>query len=902
VQTRAELHAANHGLQTPESNQPLLSPKSHCAVTLSLSSKPRRARASAAAESTDNAHLLDRGRYHWNDEKRDAFTRSLDENEVQQINIGLDNGSLNVEAAAEKLSSLFERSANASLRPKRRHTQGRRGAHNSWFDDVCRDKRKLYHKAKSVYMKQRSEEQERVLRRSSKEYKKAISKAKAKSKKEFEKKLRQAKDTNPKLYWKLLNSRSAQSKTSGEVSLDDLYEHFKSLNAHPDEDFVDNLTIDENGDELLNRPITLDEIKKAVKILKNGKAPGGDGIINEYMKSSVDLMLPTYHKLFNTILDSGTIPTTWLVGQIIPIYKNKGDPTSPDNYRGITLLSCLGKLFTSIINNRLNAFCESNTILSENQAGFRKSYSTVDHAFVVKSILDIFMFHKKKLYCAYIDYQKAFDSIWRAGLWSKLLNYGIKGKVYRVVNSLYQNVKSCICLNGTRSEYFESVIGVRQGENLSPLLFALYINDMESYLLERGATTLKIGEDDAFFNNMVKLLLLLYADDTVILADTAHGLQVALDALNQYCDKWKLKVNIQKSKVMVFCKRKPHNPPWEFYFNRQKLEVTDEYKYLGVVFNYTGTFNKHRTYVCSQAQKAMFALMRKGRYLDLPIDILLELFDKMIEPILLYGCELWGFESLGALEKLHLKYCKYILCLKPSTPSCMVYGETGRYPLALRVKQRMINYWARLICSDESRLNLLMYRVLYRYHQEGMFTSPWLKCIERIFNECGISNIWQDQMFPNKTWLSNFVKLRTHDQFLQSWLQTINQSPKCYNYRIFKTTLNFEKYLVDLPYKYRRSIIKLRTTNHKLPVERGRYVNVPRHTRYCDLCNANVLGDEFHFILECERLRPLRLKYLPQVYCTRPNVYKFESLLNSEDTPLQLNLGKFIYESMKLVN
>ncbi len=604
-------------------------------------------------------------------------------------------------------------------------------------------------------------------------------------------------------------------------------------------------------------------------------------------------MLPVYHKLFNKILDSGVIPSTWSVGHIIPIYKNKGDTTCPENYRGITLLSCLGKLFTSILNNRLSVFCDSHNILSENQAGFRRSYSTVDHVFTLKAILDIALFHKKRLFCAYIDFQKAFDTIWRAGLWSKLLKCNINGKLFNVVRNLYQNVKSCITLNGTNSEYFESFIGVRQGENLSPLLFALFIEDMESYLLGQGAAALKIGgENETIFNNMVKLLLLLYADDTVVLADTEHGLQLALDALGNYCNKWKLKVNVSKSKVMVFCKRKPRNPSWSFYLNGHQLEITDEYKYLGVIFNYTGYFNKHRQYACSQAQKAMFAVMRKNRYLNLPIDIQLELFDRMIEPILLYGSEVWGFESLGIIEKLHLKYCKYVLGLKSSTPTCMVYGETGRYPLAVKIKQRMISYWGRILTSRESKLNYLLYKVLYMYHQEGLYTSSWINSIMRILNESGIGNIWQNQMFPNKSWLSKFIKQRACDQFLQGWLQTVHESSKCKNYRIFKTELCFEKYLVELPYKFRKCMLQLRTANHKLPVERGRYTNVPLQDRHCELCDVNAICDEFHFVLECPRLAPIRKKLLPPVFHCRPNTYKFEQLLNSSSMPLLLKLGQ----------
>jgi hypothetical protein len=130
-----------------------------------------------------------------------------------------------------------------------------------------------------------------------------------------------------------------------------------------------------------------------------------------------------------------------------------------------------------------------------------------------------------------------------------------------------------------------------------------------------------------------------------------------------------------------------------------------------------------------------------------------------------------------------------------------------------------------------------------RYYQEGRYVSPWLNNIIRILNESGMGNIWQNQMFPNSLWLSSSIKQRTQDQFRQTWFQTVNQSSKCKNYRIFKTQHSFEKYLVELPFKYRKCMLKLRTANHKLPVERGRYYNVPLSDRHCELCDLNILCD-----------------------------------------------------------
>ena len=173
------------------------------------------------------------------------------------------------------------------------------------------------------------------------------------------------------------------------------------------------MTINTNND-ILDVAITEEEIICAVRCLKNGKASGEDEIINEHIKTTVDILLPFYITMFNKIFDTWIIPDTWLNGVILPIYINKGDPSLPENYRPITILSCLGKLFTSVINNRLTKFVESNNLLSENQAGFRKGYSVTDHLFTLHSVIDYLRYRKKK---QFIDFSKAFDQVWRSGLW-----------------------------------------------------------------------------------------------------------------------------------------------------------------------------------------------------------------------------------------------------------------------------------------------------------------------------------------------------------------------------------------------------------------------------------------------------------------------------------------------------
>ena len=194
---------------------------------------------------------------------------------------------------------------------------------------------------------------------------------------------------------------------------------------------------------------------------------------------------------------------------------------NPKNFRPITILSCFGKLFTSILLKRLNHYSEQFSVLNESQCDFRKGYSTVDNIFVLHSFFELIKLKKKKFFAAFVDFEKAFDTVWRDALWSKLLINNINGKMYNVIYNMYQNIKSRIVYNGKVSNYFDCNNGVRQGKNLFPFLFSLYFNDLKKKkkkLDENNAIGLiSLTEDlEQELDTYLKLFILLYADDTVI--------------------------------------------------------------------------------------------------------------------------------------------------------------------------------------------------------------------------------------------------------------------------------------------------------------------------------------------------------------------------------------------------
>ena len=266
----------------------------------------------------------------------------------------------------------------------------------------------------------------------------------------------------------------------------------------------------------------------------------------------------------------------------------------------------------------------------------------------------------------------------------------------------------------------------------------------------------------------------------------------------------------------------------------------------------------------------------------------------MVKPILLYGCEIWGFGNNDVLEKVHLKFCKMILNLKTSTPNYMIYGELGRYPVEIDIKIRIISFWAKIICGKQSKISCIMYSLSHHLYSQQNFDIKWIKCLEKILNETVFSNIWQTQTFKSIEWLKQSIKQTLLDQFLQDWNSSVHNSPKAFNYRIFKTDFKFEEYFNILDEQNSLLLCKFRTTNHKLPIEKGRWSNIPRENRYCELCQKKQIGDEYHYIFECTNLSEKRTSLLPKHLIERPNIIKFKNLMTSERKPILQKLCKFI--------
>ena len=271
----------------------------------------------------------------------------------------------------------------------------------------------------------------------------------------------------------------------------------------------------------------------------------------EILKCILDFNSKLLLNVLNFVLQNNVTAHEWYISIIAPIHK-KGPKMDPDNYRGISLISCLYKLLTAILNKRIASFCLENKILSKAQLGFVMGNRCSDGHFILHNLIKDYCHEKGKwLYSCFVDFSKAFDCIPRDILFERLKAKGITGKVFNLIKKIYMNEKCRIKVGGMLTDTFDANQGVRQGCILSPLLFNIFISDLPEILNKMENNPAKIGPDE-------ELSCILWADDLVMISESKEGLTKMLQNLSDFSKRNGLKINQDKTKCMVFNKTGRH--------------------------------------------------------------------------------------------------------------------------------------------------------------------------------------------------------------------------------------------------------------------------------------------------------------------------------------------------------
>ena len=354
------------------------------------------------------------------------------------------------------------------------------------------------------------------------------------------------------------------------------------------------------------------------------------------------------------------------------------------------------------------------------------------------------------------------------------------------------------------------------------------------------------------------IYLLMFADDIALISDSVTSLQNQLNVLVEESGKLGLMVNSEKTKIVVFRNGGFLAEHEKWFLGGKKLDVVNEFKYLGAVFSTRLSFKTMQMDLMTRARAGLLQVMRCQRKLGcVSPDVFFKIFDAQVGPVFLYSSELWGMKDCSLLESLHLQALKRFLHLPVQTPSIIAYGETGRYPIAITAKIRVIKYWLRILQMDSSRYPLKVYNMMLQSDK-----TNWAKDIENMLCRYGFEKVWREQSVDNVPVFLSDLRESLITEFVRDWSSKLESSMRYGFYRRFKCSLRRELYLYHVDKQvFRDTLIRFRAGFSELYVHRYRFLKDCPSSFICPSC-CEEEEDEEHLLIRCPAYDDIRYKYI----------------------------------------
>ena len=470
-------------------------------------------------------------------------------------------------------------------------------------------------------------------------YKKQVNKASKVvrlAKRDFERKIAKNIKKDSKTFFKYARSKTRVKSTIGpliddnDVLICDDQEMGQMLNAFFASVFTTerldelpdckNIFHGNDQDKLSNYHISSGMVKAKLLKLKMNKAPGVDLVGTNMLVELADEISGTVADLFNKSLRSGEVPPDWKLANVSPIFK-KGKKSSVSNYRPVSLTVNLCKVFESILRDKMIEHLQKHSLIKSSQHGFVRNRSCLTNLLVFMEEVTNYIDRGYPLDVIYSDFQKAFDKVPHKRLLMKLAAHGIAGNVLKWIEDWLSNRKQRVVLNGCFSEWRDVISGVPQGSVLGPLLFIIYINDIDDCV---AGKILKFADDTKIYHTV-------YSDEDV------SDLQSDLCNLVEWSNEWQMLFNADKCKVMHMGF---NNKQAKYDMNGIQLECVSEEKDLGVIISEDLKWDKQ----CSEAVKKANRMlgMIKRNFVDRSKDTIISLYKSLVRPHLEYCCQIWN--------------------------------------------------------------------------------------------------------------------------------------------------------------------------------------------------------------------------------------------------------------------
>ena len=707
---------------------------------------------------------------------------------------------------------------------------------------------------------------------------------------------------NPADFWKAVRRSKRSAFLEDPISLHSwqlFYREMYSRGMEATEVLID-LPLYEVSE--LDRPFTAGEVRNGLKHLRSGRASGEDGVPNEVLKALPDNCIDVIVDIFNKCLSLGEVPSSWSTILLRMLYK-KGDRMLPESYRGIALVNTTPKLFTHLLAVRIKTWGESRGIFPESQAGFRVGRSCADQNFILYAVSAYFRIKKKQsLVCVMVDLSRAFDSLKHSLLWSKLAKLGLSSRILAFLRSLYGKARFKLSKRESPESFEQDITqGVLQGDSLSPLLFILFMADLEDFMASKGCSGVRVGEHE--------FMLLSFADDVAILADSVPDAQEKMNAFLEYCQLNFLTVNIKKSKVLVFGHRKKIEKYKKIRCGEEGLEYVFDFTYLGVTFSSSGKFRTNLERKVSKAKSATGCL--RGFCVNGKIsswDSKRTLFRALVESVLLYSAEVWGLWYGDSLEPVQSQFLKSLLCLPRSTPNHFLRVETGYPALKVLAYERAIKYWAKISRMGESRWPRICFGILANMHKSsnGLNDYNWYTELFSLLSTLGSEEYFavEDPQTIKRALPSILEKLRNH-----FWSKDIEYVFNARYNSFFRRIVDYsgrQAYLgLVQNVQVERVLCQLRLASERFVTfyyKGNSYKFVSENI--CNICNLREPDTLYHFCLRCPILEPYRGHYISE-YMKGPHSVSDEDRMASlldfgGDKQKAMNIFEFVSRSLTL--
>ena len=607
----------------------------HCPLACSIEVRVHRNEAEIENEYSSLQELPTK--YKWEEEGARLFQHKVEKTLLKEV------GKLDLttpDAVAKKYEEILINFAKESLKICK-HKIPDNSNRAKWMNKECFKEQKAFKFAKNEFMgdPHNINRRQKFLNQK-KKYKKLLYLTKKSVAEKDMRRIGELATKSPNLFWRNIKHlmKNTQSQTNNYISPKGWEAYFKKLLNKTKLNKLEQTRPGESGP--LDFKFTSDEIIQQIKQLKTNKS-ASTSVVNEMLKCNPEIIAKSLVAIFNFVLKERIYPKIWNISHISPLFK-AGAPTEASNYRGICVGNAIGKLFNKCINKRIEDFLRKHKTIPDNSMGFKRKIQTEHAMHTLHTVNSKYKKLNKKLYTIFIDFSKFYDTITHDLLFSKLERIGIFGNVLCLLKSMYRGLQYNIKLHYYGkyglTEPFTANIGLKQGCPLSPTLANIFLHD-----IHKGLRMEDISLDNIFFNSIA------WADDLVFFSLSREGINKQLAHLEKYCREWRLKVNIDKTKCIIFSSTNvAYDRTDNFIFNGDIINFVSYYKYLGIEFQQNGKFTLAIENRIAKANAALFAIKRlcsSGNFEYPSNEMLMTLFKAKIIPILTYGSSVWGPKS-----------------------------------------------------------------------------------------------------------------------------------------------------------------------------------------------------------------------------------------------------------------